>query len=167
MICARELHPSAEIAYPHGMTVLAENISYLFHRFQGGQEAFADHFDVSQGTVSRWMDEDKPSQPKPETIIALAEFARVTPHDLMHVHHERWGRRGSGLPSAAQLTEMIVRSMTEMEPGIPPHEWPRAFAAALHTRLERFADDATSHDGRDDRSGEKPAANDGPPPPTN
>lgn len=149
------------------MSVLADNIRYVFACFGKRQADFAHKFKVSQGVVSRWMRTNgPPSTPKLEQVQALADYAGVSCEEFTTVPHEQWGRRAIGVPSAEELTEIVLRAQMEVEPGLPPHEWPRAFSSALHSRLARFADDAARSPDGDDRPGEDFDGDGEPQPPT-
>lgn len=166
MICAHELHFGQFLTNAAGMSVLADNIRYVFERSGKGQDEFAASLGVTQPTISRWVDEDNPAKPKAERVLMLARAAGVSPEEFMSVPHEQWGRRAIGVPSAEELTEIVLRAQMEVEPGLPPHEWPRAFASALHSRLARFADDAAKSLDGDDRPGEDFDGDGEPQPPT-
>lgn len=120
------------------MTILADNIAALVAR-SGGQEEFADRFDVSQGTVSRWMAKSKPSEPRGGKLLEIAEFAGVTISTLVNVPIDRWTTEGRPyLPSDDELAEMIAKARGRIATTTPFDEWPKAVAAELRPALEKI-----------------------------
>lgn len=63
----------------------------------------------------------------------LAQAFGVQPYELI--------APAALLPTEAELEVMLLDSHAELPAGLPFAEWPRAVAAALHTRLVRLADD--------------------------
>lgn len=96
------------------MTILADNIRRLAQRFPR-QEEFAEACEVSQGMVSRWMSKEKPSEPKADKLLALAEMAGVTLNTLVNIPFDEWETRGKAyLPSDEELAFLIARAQRQL-----------------------------------------------------
>lgn len=150
MICVDELRIRPPAGYLAVMDrVVRENIAYLVSQAEK-QEVFAEEVGVTQGTVSRWLDESKPMMPGPDKIRAMAERAGVPMDTFIGVPHTRWKAVSALVPSEEELTEMLLSAQRELPAGLPFSEWPRAVAAALHTRLAQLAGDRTSDPDQDD-----------------
>lgn len=117
------------------MTILADNIRRLSKRFPR-QEEFAERLDVSQGMVSRWMSPVKPSEPKADKLLTLAEVAGVTVNTLVNVPFDEWGTKGKAyLPSDEELAFMIARAQREIPVGLTFDQYADEVARRLRPDL--------------------------------
>lgn len=122
-------------AYVRRMTILADNIRKLGQRFDR-QEEFADAVGTTQGMVSRWMSPVKPSEPKSDKLLALAELAGVTVSTLVNVPFDEWGTKGKAyLPSDDELAFMIARAQRQVPVGLTFEEYAAEVAKRLRPDL--------------------------------
>lgn len=96
-------------------------------------------------TISRAVKPDFDSLTRVDTLHQLARGAGM-PSVLDFLENQDV----EALPSAAELELMIRDVQTELPVNTPYSEWPRLAAAALHTRLARYAKERPNLLGEDD-----------------
>lgn len=96
-------------------------------------------------TISRAVKPDFDSLTRVDTLHQLARGAGM-PSVLDFLENQDV----EALPSAAELELMIRDVQAELPVNTPYAEWPRLAAAALHTRLARYAKERPNLLGEDD-----------------